>query len=76
MANDESRPTDDLAEAYRRLDPYRPLPSGSPWYVDCSEARGIRGFIERLLWEIEVTAAGSGPAPFIHKLVSGHRGTG
>lgn len=76
MANDIGVPADNLAEAWRRLDPVKPLPSGSPWYVDCADERGTHNFVERILQAITWATEGQGESAFVHDLVVGHRGSG
>jgi hypothetical protein len=76
MVNDISAPADNLAEAWRRLDPVKPLPGGSPWYVECADERGTHNFGGRMLQAIAWATEGQAESAFVHDLVVGHRGSG
>ncbi|MBM3500692.1 MAG: hypothetical protein FJX74_18700 [Armatimonadetes bacterium] len=76
MPSDPAVPTHDIAEAWRRLDPVKPLSSGSPWYVDCSAERGIHRFLDRMEQAVTWSMTGEQGGPFVHDLVVGHRGSG
>lgn len=79
MAQDLPPPgeaTDDIDEAWRRLNPVKPLPSNSPWYVDCAEERGISNFVERIVGDMRRATSGTSNSAFLHDLVVGHRGSG
>lgn len=76
MANDIHIPAQSLPEAWRRLDPVKPLPCGSPWYVDCSAERGTHNFVGRMRQAIAWAAEGQAESAFVHDLVVGHRGSG
>ena len=67
---DDPRPADQIDEAWRRMN-LTPLESGSPWYVDCSEERGIHNFVQRMVQDIDWCRQAH-----VHTLVVGHRGTG
>ena len=75
--HDPSRPTTDIAEAWRRFDPARPLEPGSPWWVDCAGARDARDIVDAIATRLDWAAAGGPPEEqCVHELVAGHRGCG
>ncbi len=74
-------PTTDIRLAYRWCDPLTPLEGEAleRWYVDCSDVRGVHGFVQRIANRIEYASEPSEVEigrPFGHVLVSGHKGCG
>jgi len=65
-----AEPARTLRDAYNAVDPAVPLPSGDPRYVDCTDVRGNRDVVQRMLKTI--TWANSNTA----QLLTGHRGCG
>ena len=65
-----AEPARTLRDAYNAVDPAVPLPSGDPRYVDCTDVRGDRDVVQRMLKTI--TWADSSTA----QLLTGHRGCG
>jgi len=65
-----AEPARTLRDAYNAVDPAVPLPSGDPRYVDCTDVRGDRDVVQRMLKTI--TWADSNTA----QLLTGHRGCG
>lgn len=66
----ELKPAQTLRDVFNAVDPARPLESGDPRYVDCTEVRGnedvVKQLYETITWSDEVTA----------QLFTGHRGCG
>ncbi len=73
-AHDPAEPTRDIAEAWRRFDPAKPLQPGSPWWVNCAAARDSEDIVDDIATKIEW--ASSAEQECIHELVAGHRGCG
>jgi hypothetical protein len=66
-------PTGNLTEAWGRFEPETPLPVGSPWWVDCHDARGGPDLVRRIALRVgRACEAGT----FVHDLFTGHRGCG
>ncbi|MBM3475011.1 MAG: ATP-binding protein [Armatimonadetes bacterium] len=66
-------PTGNLTEAWGRFEPETPLVVGSPWWVDCHDARGGPDLVRRIALRVgRACEAGT----FVHDLFTGHRGCG
>lgn len=73
-SHDPDEPTRDIAEAWRRFDPAKPVAPGSRWWVDCTAARDSADIVDDIATKIEW--ASSPHQQCVHELVAGHRGCG